>query len=195
MEDSRNCNTVRFQAKQNIHPLLAFYEPVPLKKVKLLFRFLFWRTLLRSIFIDVDGQNVTALRRSIRHVIFNEKTPNKKKKIAMDVSTRVLRQRVSRKTGNGLAISRSAQIIKSETLKTKKSPLPNKKSRGKITVDFHECDGCQNKFQSESSVLKHKYYCPKNNALNNGRNFRIHKKVQELYCYFPSRIRGEPFLY
>ena len=113
--------------------------------------------------VDLDGENVTpgTLRRSTRRVLpFSEPTPTKKKKIAIN-GKRVLRQRVDPPQVNGSPVSNGAQVTKkSETLKTKMSPLPNEKFPVKVAVDFHECDGCQKKFLSRTSVLKHKYYCP-----------------------------------
>jgi hypothetical protein len=58
---------------------------------------------------------------------------------------------------NGSAVSKSVQI----EVKKKNGVSVNSKSTSKITVDVHECDGCQKQFQSHTSVLKHKHYCPK----------------------------------
>ncbi len=97
------------------------------------------------------------LRRSTRRVLsFNESTPTKKKKSAV-ITKRVLRQRVDMPQINVTAISQVTK--KKEAVKKKKNPSTNSKSLVKVDVD-HECDGCQKKFQSRTSVLKHKYYCP-----------------------------------
>lgn len=58
---------------------------------------------------------------------------------------------------NGSAVSKS---VRSE-VKKKNGVLVNSKSTSKIAVDVHECDACQKQFQSHTSVLKHKHYCPK----------------------------------
>lgn len=43
----------------------------------------------------------------------------------------------------------------------RKTASMDTKSTSKSATDLHECDGCQKKFQSHTSVLKHKHYCPK----------------------------------
>ncbi|XP_057367121.1 uncharacterized protein LOC130688170 [Daphnia carinata] len=103
--------------------------------------------------VDKDAPGV--LRRSARRVLsFSEPPPTKKKKVI--VTKRLLRQRVSLQQANASVIPMSPHNnVKKRTTLIVASSTP------KSTTDLHECDGCQKKFKSHTSVLKHKHYCPK----------------------------------
>ncbi len=75
-----------------------------------------------------------------------------------------MRQRVDPLLINGSAVSNSVQ----SEVKKKNGVSVNSKSTSKIAVDVHECDGCQKQFQSHTSVLKHKHYCPKKSNESSG---------------------------
>ena len=87
-----------------------------------------------------------ALRRSTRRVLsFPDQPSLKKKKSA--APKRILRQR------SLPAPPVTVTPSKSPKKKVVKSPLLE-------TSDTYECDGCHKQFQSHTSVLKHKHYCP-----------------------------------
>lgn len=93
------------------------------------------------------------MRRSARRTLTFSEPPPAKKKRSADVTERVLRKRLeSPKT----PVPVSSKSVQKEVSKKKATPKHVKENG----VDSHECDGCQKKFQSHTSVLKHKYYCP-----------------------------------
>lgn len=104
--------------------------------------------------VDKDAP-AGVLRRSARRVLsFSEPPPTKKKKGI--VTKRLLRQRVSLQQVNG-----SVTPVRPHNDVKKRTTLIVANSTPKSSTDLHECDGCQKKFQSHTSVLKHKHYCPK----------------------------------
>ncbi|KAI9555853.1 hypothetical protein GHT06_018370 [Daphnia sinensis] len=103
----------------------------------------------------VDKEATGVLRRSARRVLsFSEPPPPKKKKGI--VTKRLLRQRVSLQPANA-----SVTPMRPHNDSKKKTALIVASSTPKSATGLHECDGCQKQFQSHTSVLKHKHYCPK----------------------------------
>jgi len=99
------------------------------------------------------------LKNAKRELFFTSKDGKKKKKRKTEPNLdekRVLRSKTE------VANSKvNVKSLKKEVLKQVSKPKKKKLARA-LGDPLHECDACHKQFKSQTSVLKHKHYCPNN---------------------------------